>query len=160
MSIDLHHDVMIRIILWTFVSFVRGSTFVRDATLKGVTVTDMTYEWVRRVDSKNIIKSFYCETELLMIVVGILAANSNGQCDGYYVISVDSCSWSVLKLLWNYFVLTHQIAQTSKKEHLMEAPALTTLDNAHCWTSTPVQLGLVAWFPLQLCRSTAFMDLY
>ena len=77
------------------------------------------------------------------------------------VISVDYCSLSVLKLLWNYFVLTHQVAQTSKKEHLMEThPALTTLDNAHCWTSTPVQLGLVARFPLQLFRSTAFMDLY
>lgn len=65
-------------------SFLRGSTFVRDATrVTGVTVSDMTYEWVRRVDSKNIIKCFCCETELLMIVVGILAGNSNGQCDGY-----------------------------------------------------------------------------
>ena len=62
------------------VIFLRGSTFVSDATLKGV--TDVTYEWVRRVDSKNIIKCFYCQTELLIIVVGKLAANSDGQCDG------------------------------------------------------------------------------
>ena len=62
----------------------------------------MTYEWVRRVGSKNIIKCFYCETELVMIVVGILAANSNGQCDGYsnfcWLLFV-KCSETTLELL-------------------------------------------------------------